>query len=94
MSEVGLYLFLLVKIKLMFYTYILLLSNGQYYVGHTDDLKQRFKYHQDGRVIATKGFRPLKLVFYAAFVTEMKAIKFEKYLKSSSGHAFRNKRLI
>ncbi|OGK13186.1 hypothetical protein A3B40_00155 [Candidatus Roizmanbacteria bacterium RIFCSPLOWO2_01_FULL_37_16] len=78
----------------MFYTYILLLSNGQYYVGHTDDLKQRFKYHQDGRVIATKGFRPLKLVFYAAFVTEMKAIKFEKYLKSSSGFAFRNKRLI
>lgn len=78
----------------MFYTYILYLINGEYYVGHTDDLKQRIKYHYDGRVIATKGFRPVELIFYAAFTTEIKAIKFEKYLKSSSGHAFRNKRLI
>ncbi len=78
----------------MFYTYILLLSNKEYYVGHTDNLRQRFKYHQDGKVIATKGFRPLALVFYAAFQTEIKAIRFEKYLKSSSGFAFRNKRLI
>ncbi|OGK11311.1 hypothetical protein A2954_01990 [Candidatus Roizmanbacteria bacterium RIFCSPLOWO2_01_FULL_37_12] len=78
----------------MFYTYILLLSNGENYVGHTDDLKQRYKYHQDGRVIATKDFRPITLVFYSAFSSEIKAIKFEKYLKSSSGHAFRNKRLI
>lgn len=78
----------------MFYTYILLLSNKEYYVGHTDNLKQRLNYHQNGKVIATKGFRPLTLVFYSAFRTENKAIKFEKYLKSSSGHAFRNKRLI
>lgn len=78
----------------MYYTYILLLSNGDNYVGHTDNLKQRLKYHQDGKVIETKGFRPVTLIFYAAFKSEIKAIKFEKYLKSSSGHAFRTKRLI
>jgi len=78
----------------MFCTYILLQSNKEYYVGHTDDLKQRLKYHQEGKVTATKGFRPLILVFYAAFRTENLAMRFEKYLKSSSGFAFRNKRLI
>ncbi len=32
--------------------------------------------------------------FYAAFKTEQLARAFEVYLKSSSGFAFRNKRLI
>jgi len=36
----------------------------------------------------------LKLVFYAAFETKKKALDFEKYLKTNSGFAFRNKRLI
>ncbi len=34
------------------------------------------------------------LVFYAAFVSAKRARAFEKYLKSSSGKAFRNKRLL
>jgi len=33
-------------------------------------------------------------MFYAAFKAKEKAYEFEKYLKSSSGFAFRNKRLI
>ena len=78
----------------MFYTYLLHLSNSEYYAGHTDNLRQRFKYHQDGKVSATKEFRPVHLIFYAAFTTERLALNFEKYLKSSSGFAFRNKRLI
>lgn len=78
----------------MFYTYILQLSNNKYYVGHTSNLKQRFEYHSKGRVTATKAFRPMKLTFYAAFLTEELSIKFEHYLKSSSGFAFRNKRLV
>lgn len=78
----------------VFYTYILLLRDGTYYQGYSDNLKQRFKEHQRGIVESTKNFRPVKLVFYAAFQTKEKAISFEKYLKSSSGFAFRNKRLI
>ncbi len=78
----------------MFYAYILQLGNGLYYAGHSDDLEQRVKKHQNGEVLSTKNLRPVKLAFYAAFLSQSKAIAFEKYLKSSSGFAFRNKRLI
>lgn len=77
----------------MFYTYILQLDNKNYYVGHSIDLKQRIEYHRSGKVNATKG-KKIKLVFYAAFINKLLAIKFEKYLKSSSGFAFRNKHFI
>lgn len=78
----------------MYYTYILKLADGSYYHGSTDDLKKRHNSHKNGEVESTKNFRPVKLVFYAAFVSKKKAIDFEKYMKSSSGFAFRNKRLI
>jgi len=78
----------------MFYAYILQLKNKSYYHGYSDNLKQRLKEHQNGKVYSTKDSRPMKLVFYAAFPSKSLAIKFEKYLKSSSGFAFRNKRLV
>ena len=78
----------------MFYVYLLLLSNKKFYVGYSINLKQRIEEHNGGLVNTTKNFRPLKLVFYAAFNSQNKALAFERYLKSSSGFAFRNKRLI
>jgi len=78
----------------VFYAYILKLRDGSYYHGYSDDLKQRFRDHQRGIVKSTKDLRPVKLVFYSAFLTKSKALAFEKYLKSSSGFAFRNKRLV
>lgn len=78
----------------MYYTYILGLSDGEYYIGFSTDLKQRFKEHFLGNVEATKNRRPVRLVYYAAFMNQKKATDFEKYLKSSSGFAFRNKRLV
>jgi hypothetical protein len=33
-------------------------------------------------------------VFYAAFTSKKKALGFETYLKTQSGYAFRNKRLV
>jgi len=47
-----------------------------------------------GYVHYTKDKRPLELITYIAFNDKYKAYKFEKYLKSGSGTAFRNKRLI
>lgn len=78
----------------VYYVYILHLKDKTYYHGFSDDLKRRVKDHQYGIVSSTKNIRPVKLVFYAAFETKEKALSFEKYLKSSSGFAFRNKRLI
>jgi putative endonuclease len=67
----------------IFYSYILKLSNGNYYIGYSSNLKSRLKEHENGRVFAKKKFRPLKLNFYAAFTTRQKATDFEKYLKTN-----------
>jgi len=78
----------------MYYAYILQLNDGSYYHGFSDNLRQRYKEHVIGQVESTKNLNPIKLVFYAAFSSKRKALDFEKYLKTQSGFAFRNKRLI
>lgn len=78
----------------MHYVYILHLRDNTYYHGYSDNLKERIKNHQSGTVVSTKNLRPFTLVFYAAFSSKKKALDFEKYLKTHSGFAFRNKRLI
>ena len=63
-------------------------------MGYSSNLRQRIGGHQKGEVFQTKNLRPLKLVYYSAFESKLKALQFEKYLKTSSGFAFRNKRLV
>ena len=82
------------RINAFYYVYVLKLNNDKFYIGFTKDLKSRFKSHLSGRVITTRYLRPLSLAYYSAFSSELLAIKFEKYLKSSSGSAFRNKHLL
>jgi predicted GIY-YIG superfamily endonuclease len=77
----------------MYYVYSLKCNNG-YYIGCTDDLKNRLYRHQRGYVPATKDRLPVKLEFYIALQDKYRAFEFEKYLKSSSGRAFINKHLI
>jgi predicted GIY-YIG superfamily endonuclease len=64
------------------------------YVGLTDDLKQRFADHNAGRSVHTSQYRPWRLVCYVAFANKRKAMAFEAYLKSGSGHEFRNRHLL
>lgn len=78
----------------MYYVYLLKLNDNSYYTGSTKDVKKRFAKHNKGDVLATKGKRPLKLIFYCGFPTKKRALEFEQYLKSGSGQAFRNKHLI
>jgi putative endonuclease len=78
----------------MYYAYILQLKDNTYYHGYSGNLKQRVKEHELGQVSQTKGLRPINLAFYAAFISKKKALDFEKYLKTNSGFAFRNKRLL
>ena len=44
--------------------------------------------HNKGDVPHTSKFRPWKVETYIAFESEEKAVDFEHYLKSGSGHAF------
>ena len=74
----------------MYYIYSLKCRDG-YYIGCTNNLKNRFERHQNGQVTATVNRLPIKLDFYFAISDKYKAYKFEKYLKSGSGRAFINK---
>jgi len=65
-----------------------------FYVGCTNDLKDRIKRRKTGQVGATKDRLPIKLDFYIAFDNRSKAFEFEKYLKSGSGRAFVKKHFI
>ena len=78
----------------MYYVYILKNKNDSYYTGYTENLRERVKKHNEGGVTSTKHKRPVRLIWYCAFKDEKKAIKFEKYLKTASGIAIRNKHLI
>lgn len=78
----------------MYYVYILKLNDGSVYTGSTGDLQKRILKHNKGDVIATKGKRPIKLLWYCSSEAKQKALEFEKYLKTGSGQAFRNKHLV
>lgn len=78
----------------MHYVYVLIMSNKQYYVGSTTDLKKRVLKHNEGGVPSTAKFRPVSLVWYAGFSDRKRSIEFEDYLKTASGKAFRNKHLV
>ncbi len=70
----------------MYYVYILQSSkNNSLYIGYTSDLRKRFKEHNEGKSLATKPFRPYKLIFYEAFLNEIDAKNREEYLKSGYG---------
>jgi predicted GIY-YIG superfamily endonuclease len=62
------------------------------YIGYTTDLKQRLECHNSGGSVHTTKYKPWKIIVYLGFVSKVKAIEFEKYLKSQSGRAFVNKR--
>lgn len=76
----------------MWYVYFLELSNGDIYVGSTNDLKRRFKSHELGQVASTHPFLPAKLKCYIGIETEANARRLERYFKSGSGKAFTKKR--
>ncbi|MDO8474197.1 MAG: GIY-YIG nuclease family protein [bacterium] len=71
---------------MFYYVYIIeSLKNKSLYIGYTVDLKKRFKEHNDGKSLATKPFRPYKLIFYEAFIDRKDAKAREVYLKSGWG---------
>ncbi|XSG82482.1 MAG: GIY-YIG nuclease family protein [Methyloligella sp. ZOD6] len=80
----------------MWYVYIIRSSAhpDQTYVGATADLRQRVSDHNAGKSKHTAKFIPWELAWYCAFPDKYVALEFEIYLKSHSGRAFANKRLL
>ncbi|MFN7260807.1 MAG: GIY-YIG nuclease family protein [Cyclobacteriaceae bacterium] len=78
----------------MQFVYILKCVDNTFYTGCTNDIDARLARHLHGYVEYTKFRLPVELVFYCTFKNKEDAFSFEKYLKSGSGIAFRNKHFI
>lgn len=78
----------------MHYVYILLSEkDDKFYTGFSSDLKKRIEDHYKGRVEITKHRRPLKLVYYEAFIDEIAARQQELFYKTGQGRRVLKKRL-
>ena len=77
----------------VFYTYVLesIKYRGRRYVGSTSNIGRRLASHNAGESHHTAKYRPWRLKLYVAFETRELAVRFERYLKSGSGHAFANR---
>lgn len=60
----------------------------RFYVGLSDDLRERLSKHNAGGVPHTSKFRPWGIKTAIAFRDRERASAFERYLKSGSGRAF------
>jgi putative endonuclease len=72
----------------MFYVYILLLNNKQFYTGFSCDLKRRIYEHKSGNVDFTKQRLPVRLIHYEAYLLKSDAERRERYLKTTEGKMF------
>ncbi|MDX9913524.1 MAG: GIY-YIG nuclease family protein [Candidatus Moranbacteria bacterium] len=77
----------------MFYIYILLLNNNQFYTGFTSDLKRRIAEHKLGKSKFTSKRLPVKLIHYEAYLLKEDAQRREKYLKTTEGKRFLKQQL-
>ncbi|MBI5127477.1 GIY-YIG nuclease family protein [Candidatus Roizmanbacteria bacterium] len=72
---------------MFYYVYILLsLKDKNLYVGYSSNLKRRILQHENGKTNSLKNRRPLKLIYYEAFLNKKDAQIKEKFYKSGRGH--------
>jgi predicted GIY-YIG superfamily endonuclease len=77
------------------YVYILKSRSDptRFYTGLTNDLGERLKAHNAGKVAHTSKFIPWEIKTALAFTDHVRARAFERYLKTASGRAFSKKQL-
>lgn len=78
----------------MHYTYVLLSKKDKkLYTGYTNNLKNRLKEHNHGKVYSTKSRLPVVLAYYEVCGNGTDARAREKYLKSGMGKRYIKNRL-
>lgn len=76
------------------YVYLLISKkNNNWYIGCTNDLRERFKEHNSGKSKYTKDFMPWELIYYEAGMNKKDAYRRERYLKSGNGRKWLKNRL-
>jgi len=66
----------------MYYVYLLKDRFDKIYIGYTSDLKRRLQRHARGYTPYLKMKRPVRLVYYEAYLSEKDAKAREKSLKN------------
>jgi len=80
--------------RFMYYTYLLQSrKSDKWYTGSTNDLRKRFKDHNDGKSSYTKKYIPYEIIYYEACIDEQDARSREKYLKTGMGKRYLKNRL-
>lgn len=78
----------------MFYTYVMRSKkDSKWYTGVTNNLRKRFKEHNENRVVSTKNRGSFEVIYYEACINEQDARAREKYLKSGMGKRYIKNRL-
>jgi len=81
------------KLK-FYYVYVLESENvNELYIGYSDNLKKRFKEHNQGKNRSTRPYRPWKLIYYEACLNKKDAERREKYFKKTQGRRLLKRRL-
>ena len=77
-----------------YYVYVLESAKDKNrYIGITNDLRRRFREHQEGKSFATAPRRPFSLIYYEACTLYTDATRREHYMKTTEGRRFLAKRL-
>jgi putative endonuclease len=67
----------------MWFTYILLCTDGSFYTGSTNNIDKRFKDHLDGHGARyTKSHKPIKIIYKEEYSTKSEALKREAEIKN------------
>lgn len=81
----------------MYYTYVLFCrrdkKNSDFYIGYTENLRDRLKAHLAKKVETTKSSDRIELVYYEACRDKTDARKRELQLKTGFGRGYLKKRI-
>ncbi len=79
----------------MWYVYIRRsIIDKNLYIGSTNNILRLLTEHNSGKVDSTKNRIPFNLEAYIAVKDQAKAIELEQYLKTGSGRALLQKRIL
>jgi putative endonuclease len=74
-----------------YFVYVIQADDGTYYTGQTNNVEQRLKHHQRGRVTATKYRSGWQLVHTEEFPTRAEAMKRERRIKAQKSRIYMEK---
>ncbi len=79
---------------MFYYNYIIQsLKDKKWYTGIANDLRKRFKEHNQGKALSTKGRGPFKPIYYEACLNKNDAAAREIFLKTGMGKRYLKNRL-